>query len=222
MNSSETPPRGAAGHEHNDERSLRRSFCYTKSMSKSWSKYYEDTKALRPSKFLVDAFESFSPKPGIAIDLGCGAGRDTRYLLEKGFEVTAVDKDPEAEKYIKRLPCQDKVGFICAGFEDFSFDCYDLVNTHYALPFTGKGDFDNVMKKIINSINPGGLFVGQLFGINDGWNTSDSNMTFCERGDVDKLFSGFKHLDINEVNEDGFMASGSSKHWHVFNIIAQK
>lgn len=48
-------------------------------MNESWSRYYENTKALKPSRFLVETFKSFDPKPGLAIDLGCGAGRDTRW-----------------------------------------------------------------------------------------------------------------------------------------------
>ena len=191
-------------------------------MSKSWSKYYESTKALKPSRFLVEAFESFEPEPGKAIDLGCGAGRDTKYLLEKGFEVSVVDKDPSAEDYLKQLPHRDNLKFACVGFEDYNFDRYDLINAHYALPFIQKEDFDTVISKILESIKPEGLFVGQLFGVNDEWNTPDAKMTFCERAEVDMLFRNFKHLEIREVNEEGTMASGGTKHWHVFNIIARK
>ena len=191
-------------------------------MSKSWSKYYESTKALNQSRFLVEAFESFEQEPGKAIDLGCGAGRDTKYLLEKGFEVSAVDKDPSAEDYLKQLPHRDNLKFACVGFEDYNFDRYDLINAHYALPFIQKEDFDTVISKILESIKPEGLFVGQLFGVNDEWNTPDAKMTFCERAEVDMLFRNFKHLEIREVNEEGTMASGGTKHWHVFNIIARK
>jgi SAM-dependent methyltransferase len=191
-------------------------------MNESWSRYYENTKALKPSRFLVETFKSFDPKPGLAIDLGCGAGRDTRYLLEKGFEVKAIDKDAAAKEHLDLLPYQDRLEFICTGFEDFAFGHYDLVNAHYALPFTKKDSFDSVINKVIDSIKPGGLFVGQLFGVDDEWNTPEAKMTFCERMDVDRLFSNFNVLKIIEVNEGGTMANGNSKHWHVFNIIAQK
>jgi SAM-dependent methyltransferase len=191
-------------------------------MNKSWSKYYENTKILKPSRFLTEAFKSFNPKPGLAIDLGCGAGRDTRYLLEKGFEVKAVDKDPVAKKHLNLLSHQHMLEFICADFKDFVFGRYDLVNAHYALPFTEKDSFCSVMNKVIGSIKPNGLFVGQLFGVNDEWNTPETKMTFCERKDVDKLFSNFKVVEISEVDRAGIMANGNPKHWHVFNIIAQK
>lgn len=191
-------------------------------MSKSWSQYYENTKILKPSEFLIEAFETFSLVPGIAIDLGCGAGRDTSYLLEKGFNVTAVDKDSAAEKYLQQLPHQNRLKFVCTSFEDFDFGRYDLANAHYALPFAGKENFDNVMSNVINSINSNGLFIGQLFGVDDEWNTPEAKLAFCTRNDVDKLFGSFTHVKIDEVNEEGTLANGNSKHWHVFNIIAQK
>ena len=191
-------------------------------MSKSWSKYYDSTKALEPSRFLIEAISNYNLKPGKALDLGCGAGRDTKHLLKKGFEVTAIDGDSAAEKYIRQLPHQDKLAFICSGFNDFEFGSYDLVNAHYALPFSGKDDFDSVMEKVINSINAGGVFVGQLFGVNDEWNTPESQLIFHERSDVSKLFEGFQALEIKEVNEQRGVVGGDQKHWHVFNITAQK
>lgn len=191
-------------------------------MSHSWSKYYERTRAQKPSKFLIDAIESFAPQPGRAIDLGCGAGRDTRYLLEMGFSVTALDKDPAAEKYLTLLPHQDNLQFVCMGFEDFNFARYDVINAHYALPFAGKEHFARVMNDVMRALNPNGLFVGQLFGVDDEWNTPEAKTAFCDRADLDKLFHDFQDLKITEVNEKGTMASGNEKHWHVFNIIAQK
>lgn len=191
-------------------------------MRKSWDKYYENTKSIKPSTLLIGALESFNPRPGSAVDLGCGTGRDSRYLLERGFDVKAVDKDSGAKKYLDQLPHQDRLEFICTSFEDFAYDSYDVVNAHYSLPFSDRDSFDDVMRKIVISIKPGGLFVGQLFGIDDEWNTADTKLSFHERGDIERFFNNFESLQILEVNEDGFMANGSPKHWHVFNIIAQK
>ena len=40
--------------------------------------------------FLNNYNENF--KGNTAIDLGCGVGNDTEFLISKGFEVTAIDK----------------------------------------------------------------------------------------------------------------------------------
>jgi trans-aconitate methyltransferase len=35
--------------------------------------------------------EAESARPGIAVDLGCGTGRQARYLASRGWSVAAVD-----------------------------------------------------------------------------------------------------------------------------------
>jgi len=42
-----------------------------------------------------DVFLSVLPSCGQIMDLGCGSGRDSRYFLEKGFAVDALDASEE-------------------------------------------------------------------------------------------------------------------------------
>jgi len=41
--------------------------------------------------------------PGEALDVGVGAGRDTSYLLSRGWRVTALDSSPSASDALERL-----------------------------------------------------------------------------------------------------------------------
>ena len=54
--------------------------------------FYKRTKDKSPSFLLVHALKHCVQRND-ALDLGCGAGRDTRFLLQQGFRVTAVDLD---------------------------------------------------------------------------------------------------------------------------------
>lgn len=45
---------------------------------------------------LAELVESGRIRPGRAIDLGCGVGREAIFLAERGFEVTGVDISPTA------------------------------------------------------------------------------------------------------------------------------
>jgi len=74
------------------------------------------------------------PQKGRALDLGAGAGRDTRYLLQQGFHVTAVDNDPQAVAMLRSFP-EEKLQVVQAAFEDVAFETYDLINAQFALPF---------------------------------------------------------------------------------------
>src|SRR5258705_13138360 len=121
-------------------------------------------------------------RAGAALDLGAGAGRDTRYLLAHGWQVTAVDQEPGSIALLKELP-QERLQTIQTSFEDFTFapETYDLINAHFALPFVPREKFTDVFSRIKQAIKPGGAFTGQFFGIHDEWNTPDCGMTFLTR-----------------------------------------
>ncbi|MGL5188286.1 MAG: class I SAM-dependent methyltransferase, partial [Cetobacterium sp.] len=42
--------------------------------------------------------ENLSKKEGEILDLGCGSGRDSKYFLEKGYKITALDLSPTLAK----------------------------------------------------------------------------------------------------------------------------
>lgn len=55
-------------------------------------KYYENTAEAKPN-YTVKKFTKLNAKPGNAIELGCGAGRDTVYLIKNGWNVLAIDRE---------------------------------------------------------------------------------------------------------------------------------
>lgn len=184
--------------------------------------YYDNTKDLEPSPLLIEALGLQRTTGKTAIDLGCGAGRDTKLLLKRGFDVVAIDSEPLSEHFMKDLYKLGSLIYVLSTFEDFHFTNYDLINARYSLPFNPPDSFPGVMNSILKSLNLGGVFVGQLFGVNDQWNTERSNMTFHTRLDVEKLFSEFEIMKLTEKDEDDLLADGSKKHWHVFDIIAHR
>ncbi len=72
-----------------------------------WERFYTFTKDRPPWPRLEKAVSLLAHKE-YALDLGYGAGRDTRYLLGQGFYVTAVDSDPHAIALLADLP-QDRL-----------------------------------------------------------------------------------------------------------------
>ena len=55
-------------------------------------KYYDNTEIDLPHKN-VAKFIEIESNVGNAIDLGCGAGRDTVYLIKNGWNVLAIDRE---------------------------------------------------------------------------------------------------------------------------------
>ena len=185
-----------------------------------WGRFYGATKDSPPWPLLVRA-AALAPRNSRALDLGAGAGRDTRYLLEQGFEVTAVDAQPESVALLAALP-QDRLRVVRSSFEDFAFATYDLISAQFALPFTPRGRFAEVFARLKAALAPSGVFAGQFFGVHDEWNTPDRDMTFFTREEAEALLIDLEVIELTEEDADGQTATGSTKHWHVFHILARR
>ncbi len=185
----------------------------------NWEEFYHMTMNNPPWPRLVRAV-SLLGHTGEALDLGCGGGRDTRYLLAHGFAVTAVDSEAASLAALADLP-PEHLHLVQSTFEDFAFTNYDLINAHFALPFTHKEQFSAVFARLKAALKPGGIFVGQFFGVNDTWNTPETTMTFLTREQAHAQRAGLELVEFEEEDQDGMTARGEAKHWHVYHIIAR-
>lgn len=190
----------------------------------NWIQYYDKTKKEYPRnnvKFLID---SLNLKSTNAIDLGCGQGNDTVYLINNNFKVLGIDKE-NVEEIIRERLSQDKqkyFQFKKQKLEDLKIPNTDLIIANFSLSFCKKEYFKLMWQKIVESININGYFVGTIFGINDSWNKECRDMSFFTREEAEKLFKQFKIIRFEEIENDKRTALGKEKHWHFYSIIAQK
>jgi len=185
-----------------------------------WRKFIAITAGQPAWPSLVRAAGLFA-KPGDALDVGAGAGRDTAYLLEHGWRVTAVDSSPSAAKALARF-ASPKLEVVMAPVQDFVPATYDLVNAQFSLPFIPPAKFPGSVERLRGSVRPHGVMAATFFGTNDGWNTPGSNMTFSTRAGIERLFDGWKVVELaEEDDEHGHTADGSPKHWHAYQLIAR-
>jgi SAM-dependent methyltransferase len=191
-------------------------------MKPNWPEFFEATKDSQHHP-LVERAVDFLGRPGDALDLGCGAGRDTRYLVGRGWRVTAVDSEAEAIALLAPMT-GDRLKVVQSSFEDFEYEpgAFDLVSAQYSLPFIPRGAFFEVFDRIKQAIRSRGIFAGQFFGVHDEWNVAESNMTFLRREEVDRLLSDMDVVELTEEDRLGTTALGTTKQWHVFHVIAQK
>ena len=187
-----------------------------------WSEYYDFTRTKPPYSLLIEAIKHVKEK-GSALDVGGGALRDTRYLLDIGFDVTVVDNSPLLNTEAAKLN-NSKLHTSIVSFEDFDFpkNKYDLVSAMFALNFCNPVNFDTVFKNIKDSLKTGGVFCALLFGDRDEW-SSYTDKTYPSKDRVTKLLDGFEIISFVEKNpreedESGeLMTSG-----HVLQFIAKK
>jgi tellurite methyltransferase len=185
--------------------------------------YYEGVKGRPPRPTLVQAAEAFA-KPGFAVDLGCGDGRDTVELLRRGWRVLAIDASEEGVARLRRrdgLLDNTALKARVARIEEADWPEADLINASFVLPLLEPEAFARTWKKVSERLLPGGRFSGQLFGPRDGW-ADRPGLTIHNRAAVERLVSGFMVERMDEVESDEPTARGKPKHWHVFHLVLRK
>ena len=187
-------------------------------------KYYDNTESEKPRnnvKYFVNKIKCHSGK---AIELGCGAGNDTVYLIKNNWNVLAIDRESVEERIAKRLNNEEleKFRFQKQNFESLELEKSNLIVANYCLPFCNKNNFKELWNKINDSILKDGYFVGNFFGNNDEWKSTKEEMTFLTKEQVIELFKDFEIIEFKEIEKDDFTGLGKMKHWHIFNVIAKK
>lgn len=189
---------------------------------RSIEKYYDNTKNAEPN-YIVKEFIKLNVRPGNAVELGCGAGRDTVYLIKNGWNVLAIDKENVKSRIVEKLSKDElkKFKFSKQKFECIELEKNDLIVSNFSLSFCNKNDFEKLWNKIRNSILNDGYFVGNFFGNNDEWKNIKEEMTFLSKRQTIQLFKDFEIIKFKEVEKDGLTGSGKIKHCHIFNVIAK-
>lgn len=191
---------------------------------KKIEKYYNNTEAEKPRNNVRYFIEKMKCNSGKAIELGCGAGNDTVYLIKNNWKVLAIDRENVEERIAKKLNDKEleKFTFKQQNFESLELEKSNLIVANYCLPFCNKNKFEELWNKIESSITNEGYFVGNFFGTNDGWNGIKKEMIFLSREQIMELFNDFEIILFKEIEKDSLTGLGKMKHWHIFDVIAKK
>ncbi|OMH39216.1 hypothetical protein BGP75_05380 [Motiliproteus sp. MSK22-1] len=162
----------------------------------------------------------------VAVDCGCGTGRDTLYLLGEGFVVHAFDRNSKALEQLRHSTASaGQTSLISSqqSFEQFEFPRAGLINASACLYFCSPSAFDQFWSRLVKSLLPGGIFSGHLMGANDSWiNSKRPPLTWHRESDLAQMFTGFDILHWDEYDGEGETAIGQKKHWHTYRIVARK
>ncbi len=185
---------------------------------KDWTNYQNKTYGDEACKLIIDFLDKY--KVDSAIDLGCGSGNETVYMVKNGIKVLAIDRQLNQDFILNRLSDSEKqlISFKESSFEDVELPKTKLLTAFFSIPFCNPNDFDELWTKIYNSIEDNGYFVGQLFGDRDAWNVVESINTFS----IDKVKEYLKNYNIIKLEEIEYVRESDNKKWHFYDIIAQK
>jgi ubiquinone/menaquinone biosynthesis C-methylase UbiE len=98
------------------------------------------------------------------LEIGCGTGKNTGWLLEKAKQVTAVDLSPAMLARAREKITSDRVQFIQADITaawTFTQGQYDLVS--FSLVLEHVENLEAIFYEATRSLNPGGhVYLGEL------------------------------------------------------------
>ena len=150
----------------------------------------------KPRLLLVEYMEKGLLPKGRALDLCCGAGTNTVYLAQNGFDVTGIDISKTAIEIARKKAHQAKVSinflsesFINLSFNDEEFNfIFDMGCFHHV-------EVEERQKFIVGVhqvLKTGGIYMLTCFSYKNGrgWN-------HFTRQQINNLFSG--HFELGEI-----------------------
>lgn len=186
---------------------------------------------MEPNELLLKIFSQEKTR-GYFLDLGCGQGKDSVFMAEKGFNVVAIDKSLDKiknlEGYLEGKEIKGKVTVLGQNLADFDIekDKYQIINAFNSLQFLPKEKALNVIEKMKNGVKIGGYIIISGFTINDSLHEIPENQHkgFFELGELKKIFSDFK-LDFYEestIDDIGHMGFPEPHKHCLVRMIARK
>lgn len=98
------------------------------------------------------------------LEVGCGTGKNTEWLVAKAKQITAADLSAEMLAKAKEKISSDKVNFVQADINEswaFGHAKYDLVS--FSLVLEHISDLDHIFRETAAALKPGGhVYIGEL------------------------------------------------------------
>jgi SAM-dependent methyltransferase len=149
-----------------------------------------------PAPILRDA-EAWLEPPGLALDVACGAGRNSLFLARRGFTVIAVDISWEGLRRLAARAGQESLEIhpIHADLESFAFsaESFDvIINSRFLLR--------SLFPTFRSALKSGGILLIETFNVDEievlG---GDIRRPFAlERGELQRSFRDFDFLRYEE------------------------
>lgn len=150
-------------------------------------------------------------EPGKVLDMGCGGGRNALYLSRLGFDVTAVDINPNAIGMLQSIIGQEGITTIDARRHDLNQanlgEVYDFIACTVTLMFLDPARVDAVIADMQHCTRPGGYNLVVAAMDTDAYPCPMSFPFTLGPGELGAAYAGWERLEYNE--DVGTMHNGA-------------
>lgn len=192
-----------------------------------WEKIYKE-KPLKeipwhsdfPPKRLKKLVENNEIEIGKVLDVCSGAGTNSIYLAEEGFEVTGIDISEQAVKIAKERAEKKGVLERCKFYSkdvlkaELPLNSFNFIidrGCYHHIPQKKKPEF---VQKVHDSLKPGGKYLLYCF--------SDKNAPWKKNVSLNEIYTNFKGLfEIKEI-KDKIWTEPSGKKIYLYQVLSVK
>jgi SAM-dependent methyltransferase len=172
-----------------------------------------------PNQLLIESIKG--KRPGKALDLGMGQGRNTIYLAKVGWDVTGIDIANEAVDFANTRAKEEKINISTEliPIEQFQFGVnkWDLIVHVYEGCLYDK----KRIQKIIMSLKPRGIFVFEFFHREAGLQINRPDFG-CISNSVKKIILKAGGLSIVRYSEEIGIADYGLKQNRLVKLVGVK
>lgn len=119
-----------------------------------------------PSRHLDGFLDRLEPGARI-LEIGCGGGRDSARILERGFDLDATDGTPAM---VRKANERFDVGARVLRFDEIeTVEAYDAIWAHACLLHAARADLPGILNSLLTALRPGGWhFANYKLGTGEG------------------------------------------------------
>ncbi|UXI04388.1 class I SAM-dependent methyltransferase [Photobacterium sp. TY1-4] len=192
-----------------------------------WLNCLNNPKLLPPRSHLMEAhqFLGHFANDRVAVDCGCGTGRDTLFLIEQGYQVYAFDIDLNSLQVLSEHPlaaAAPQLDVQQSSFAEYRFPRAHLINASACLFFNSREEFRQLWPKIEQNLYSGGIFCGHFLGEDEQDSNEKLPVLTLTRPELEQLFTNFYMVSWKEKREYSAQLTGKKRAWLVHTVIAMK
>lgn len=178
--------------------------------NKNARKYFDRTIKIDYQRS-YDPFLAFIPPAGSILDVGCGAGRDSKYFLEQGFSVTSLDASEELVKIASSYTGQPVRHMT---FNEINFtNTFDGVWAVASLLHVPSNEIGNIFQKIAQALKPGGIFYASFrWGDFEGI-TEERYFNYMHEEKLEKCIALIPDLTLLAMDKRASYEENNSQPW---------
>ena len=168
------------------------------------TKYIKKSQLLKPRKPSINLVNHLDKCIGKrALDLGCGAGRNTIYLAQNGFSVDALDIAQIALDTLHvELEKQDLLEKVNIKLTDL--DKFEVQENTYDLALMCNFLDRKLIEKVKQTLSKDGIFIVETYMIDENNEKKDSNQDYLlKENELQQIFkNGYEILFYDEYDNE--------------------